>query len=185
MTAQSKPKMTVEEFIPWAMAQAQGRYELVSGEVVAMAPERARYNLAKLAVARSLQDAIKTAKLPCTVFTDGMTVKIDKHTAREPDASVQCGAKVDLDSVLVDTPVIVVEVVSPSSERDDTGSKLAEYFSVASIQHYLIVDPFRPALIHHARGEGGAIATRIHVSGSIMIAPPGLELNVVDVLTAA
>ena len=69
------------------------------------------------------------------VFTDGMTVKIDKHTSREPDAAVQCGAKVNLDSITLDAPMIVVEVVSPSSERDDTGSKLAECFSVPSILH--------------------------------------------------
>ena len=185
MTAQQKPKMTVDEFIPWAMAQTSGRYELVSGEVVAMAPERARHNLIKLAIARSLQDAVKKAELPGTVFTDGMTVKIDKHTSREPDAAVQCGAKVDLESTLLDKPLIVVEVASPSSEKNDTGGKLAEYFSVPSILHYLIVDPFRPALIHHARGEDGAIATRIHSAGIITITPPGLELNVADVLASA
>ncbi len=53
MTAQSKPRMTVAEFLAWAAAQPRGRYELVQGEVVAMAPERARHNLVKLAVARA------------------------------------------------------------------------------------------------------------------------------------
>ena len=184
MTAQLQPKMTVEEFIPWAMSQKSGRYELVRGEIVAMAPERARHNLAKAAIYQELDAAIKKAKLPCTVFTDGMTVKIDKHTAREPDASVQCGAKVDLDSVILDAPMIVVEVVSPSSERDDTGRKLAEYFSVPSILHYLIVDPFRPSLIHHARQAGGDIRTQIHTGGKVVLDPPGLTLSVADVLAA-
>jgi hypothetical protein len=53
MTAQSKPRMTVAEFLAWAAAQPRGRYGLVRGEVVAMAPERARHNLMKLAVTRS------------------------------------------------------------------------------------------------------------------------------------
>ena len=185
MTAQQKPKMTVEEFIPWAMAQKSGRYELVGGEIVAMAPERAAHNIIKLAVARALQDAVKKAKLPCVVFTDGMSIRIDKHQLREPDAAVQCGHKVDLNSTILDKPLIVVEVVSPSSEKNDTGSKLAEYFAVPSILHYLIVDPYRPALIHHARGEGGAIATRVHSGGMITMTPPGLELNVADVLAAS
>ena len=47
MTAQSKQRMTVQEFLAWAAAQPRGRYELVRGEVVAMAPERARHNLVK------------------------------------------------------------------------------------------------------------------------------------------
>lgn len=182
MTAQPKPKMSVAEFIPWAMSQPKGRYELVRGEVFAQASERARHNIAKLAIARALQDAVKKAGLPCTVFTDGMTVKIDEFTAREPDAAVQCGPKVDLDAVLLEEPLIVVEVISPSSERDDTGSKLLEYFSLSSVQHYLIVDPFKPALIHHARQAGGDIRTQIHTSGQVTLAPPGLEVEVGGVL---
>ena len=45
MTAQPKQRMTVPEFLAWAAAQPRGRYELVRGEIVAMAPERARHNL--------------------------------------------------------------------------------------------------------------------------------------------
>ena len=53
--------------------QPRGRYELVRGRVVAMAPERARHDLVKAAVFRALDDAVKRAGLPCTVFTDGMS----------------------------------------------------------------------------------------------------------------
>lgn len=184
MTAVPKQKMTVDEYLPWAMAQTSGRYELVQGEIIAQSAERVAHNLGKAAIYRVLRDAVKRAGLPCTVFTDGMTVKIDQHTAREPDAAVQCGTTIDPNSIVLDTPIIVVEVISPSSIRDDSGAKLAEYFSVPSIQHYLILDPFRPVLIHHARGEAGAIATRLHTDGMISLTPPGLDLNVADVLTS-
>ena len=88
--------MTVQEFLVWAAAQPRGRYELVRGEIVAMAPERARHNLVKAAVFRALSDAVARAGLPCTVFTDGMTVVIDNEHSREPDAAVQCGVAADL-----------------------------------------------------------------------------------------
>ena len=182
MTALPKHKMTVAEFMPWAMSQVSGRYELVGGVVVAQASERARHNLVKLAVARALQDAIRKAKLPCTVFTDGMTVRIDDYTAREPDASVQCGVNVDLEMIVLDAPLIVVEVISPSSEKDDSSTKLAEYFSVPSIRHYLIVDAGKGLIIHHARGAESEIATRIHTGGEIALDPPGAILQVADVL---
>ena len=58
MTALPKTRMTVTEFLAWASAQPRGRYELVRGEVVAMAPERARHNLVKFAVVRALGDAV-------------------------------------------------------------------------------------------------------------------------------
>lgn len=182
MTALPKHRMTVDEFIPWAMAQPSGRYELVGGEVFAMAPERARHNLVKGHAYKALDAAVRRAGLDCTVFTDGMTVQIDASTAREPDASLQCGIKVDLDSLILEQPLLVVEVVSPSSGRDDTGAKVAEYFSVPSIRHYLILDPVKPVVIHHCRDAAGAIHTSIHTAGVLLIDPPGLELAVEDML---
>jgi Uma2 family endonuclease len=183
MTTQSKPRrMTVPEFLDWASTQPRGRYELVRGEVVAMAPERARHNLVKLEVALALKNAVKRAGLPCTVFTDGMTVVIDNDHSREPDAAVQCGASADLDSMILGAPLIVVEVTSPSSERDDTGEKLVEYFSVPSIQHYLIVNPVKKVVVHHARGQGGKILTEIASSGEINLTPPGMTVPVAELL---
>jgi Uma2 family endonuclease len=50
--------MTVAEFLDWASTQSRGRYELVRGEVVAMAPERALHNIVKSEVYVALRDAI-------------------------------------------------------------------------------------------------------------------------------
>ena len=174
--------MTVAEFLAWAAAQPHGRYELVRGEVVAMAPERARHNLVKAAVFRALDDAVKRSGLPCTVFTDGMTVVIDDEHSREPDAAIQCEVATDLDSMILEAPLVVVEITSPSSERDDTGDKLVEYFSVPSIRHYLIVNPTKKVVVHHARDENGGIATRILNGGQLDIAPPGIALPVSELL---
>lgn len=182
MTAQTKPRMTVAQFIEWAAAQPRGRYELVRGEIVAMAPERARHNLAKFRAARALDDAIRRAGLPCTVFTDGMTVVIDNDTAREPDAAVQCSTQIDPNSMILEAPLIVVEVVSPSSERDDTTAKLAEYFSVPGLRHYLIVHVEKELVIHHLRDDAGEIRTRILSDGAVAMTPPGLAVPVRELL---
>ncbi|MGH6915106.1 MAG: Uma2 family endonuclease, partial [Geminicoccales bacterium] len=81
--------MTVDQFLGWAMAQPDGaRYELVAGEVVAMAPERAAHARRKAVIWLALRDGIKATGLPCEALPDGMTVKIDEHTAYEPDAVV-------------------------------------------------------------------------------------------------
>ena len=173
-----KTRMKVPEFLVWAEAQAEGRYELVNGNIVMMAPERVRHNLMKLAVARTLEDAVKAAGLSCTVFTDGVAVVIDDHTSREPDASVQCGVEANLDSMIIEAPMIVVEVTSPSSDRADSGTKLVEYFSVPSIQHYLIVMPEKRAVVHHQRSADGEIVTRIAHDGELVLAPPGMSVAV-------
>jgi Uma2 family endonuclease len=177
-----KQRMKVPEFLAWAEAQPQGRYELVNGEVVAMAPERVRHNLLKLAVARALGDAVKRANLPCTVFTDGVGIVINENTVREPDASVQRGGELNLDSMTLDAPLIVVEVASPSSERHDTHAKLVEYFSVQSIRHYLVVLPEQGVVVHYRRNDGGAIDTRIGREGTIDLTPPDMTVPLADLL---
>jgi Uma2 family endonuclease len=183
-TVLPKQRMKVPEFLVWADEQRGGRYELVDGHIVAMAPERARHALVKLAVARALGDAIEAARFPCTVFPDGMTVVINENTAREPDACVQCGVEVNLDATTIEAPLIVVEVVSPSSERYDLGALLIEYFAVPSIQHYLIVLPGKGAVLHHRREEGGGIATRIAYDDEIALDPPGLMVPVAAMVGA-
>lgn len=150
-----------------------------------MAPERAQHNVVKLDVALALRSAVKRAGLHCTVFTDGMTVVIDSEHAREPDAAVQCGVQFDPITTVLEAPLIVVEITSPPSERDDNEDKLVEYFSVSSIHHYLIVNPTKKVVIHHARDQAGKIATLIAGSGEINLTPPGMTVPVAELLPEA
>jgi Uma2 family endonuclease len=78
--------MRVREFIAWAQSQDRGRYELVGGEVVAMAPERAEHVRAKRYIANALDAAIARAGMRCEAFVDGLAVAIDDHTSYRPDA---------------------------------------------------------------------------------------------------
>jgi hypothetical protein len=57
-----------------------------------------------------------------------------------------------------------------------------EYFSVPSIQHYLIVNPAKKVVVHHGRGRGGDISTRISSSGEISLTPPGMTVPVAELL---
>jgi Uma2 family endonuclease len=102
-----------------------------------------------------------------------MTVVIDDEHAREPDAAVQCGIPFDPDALILEAPLVVVEITSPPSERDDTGAKMVEYFTVPSVHHYLIVNLNKNVVVHHTRGQSGEIVTRITANGEIDLAPPG------------
>ena len=76
--------------------------------------------------------------------------------------------------MVIESPLIVVEVVSPSSERDDIAAKLVDYFSVASIRHYLIIFSEKRVVVHHQRNEHGTLDTRIVHDGDIALSPPGM-----------
>jgi Uma2 family endonuclease len=170
--------MNVEAFIAWALAQPEGQhYELQDGRVVAMAPERAGHARLKAEVWAALRAGIRAKGLRCEAFPDGMTVRIDERTAFEPDALVRCGDPLANDTVVVPDPVLVVEVRSPSTGARDAGAKLADYFRLPSIVHYLIVRTDRPAVIHHRRATAGSIETTILGGGTLVLDPPGLDLD--------
>jgi Uma2 family endonuclease len=170
-------QMTVDEFLSWAEGR-EGRWELHDGVPVMMSPERAVHGRVKFSAAIGLRDAVLAAHLPCEVFTDGMAIRIDARATYEPDASVVCGPQAPPDAIEIDNPVIVVEVLSPNTAAIDHGRKLSGYFSLVSVQHYLILDPDRRVVIHHKRGSGDAIETRVLTDGVARLDPPGFEVAV-------
>jgi Uma2 family endonuclease len=176
MAALQLPKMTVDEYLAWAEGRP-GRYELYAGRVYQMAPERAVHARIKYAVQTGLLNAIKRANLGCEMLPDGMTVRVDLHTAHEPDALVYCGPKLPPDTIEVPNPVIVVEVLSPSTRHIDAAVKLGGYSSIPSIFHDLIFDPDGRPTLHHERTGPDRFATQIVRGGTLRPDPPGLEVD--------
>lgn len=174
-----------EEYRRWAEAQPRGRYERVAGEVVAMAPERIAHLRAKARAWQALDRAIRAAGLPCEALPDGATVEIDADTDYEPDAVVTCGQRATDDAIAAPNPVVVVEVLSPSTRSIDTGAKLADYFRVPSIQHYLIMRADRRGVIHHRRrDDDGGVETNLITEGQITFDPPGITITVEELYAA-
>jgi Uma2 family endonuclease len=180
MPALTKARMNVDEYLAWAQGRP-GRYELLGGTVYAMTPEHAVHAKIKLAVHMALAAEVRAQRLPCHVMPDGMTVRIDDSTSYEPDGLVYCGPELPSSALEVPNPIIVVEVISPSSEHIDTSVKLPDYFRLPSVLHYLIVDPDRPLIIHHARRGASPILTTIMREGTIAFDPPGLKLALSDI----
>ena len=92
MTALPRTRMTVDEYLAWAEGQP-GRYELLDGVVFAMSPGRRRPRRKKSSRSAALLSGIRARGVHCYALPDGMTVRIDKTTAYEPDALVYCGTK--------------------------------------------------------------------------------------------
>ncbi len=174
---------TREEFRQWCAAQSGGRYERVGGYIVAMAPERLGHVRVKYRITKALERAILTAGVRCEAVADGMTVETGDNDY-EPDALVNCGPPMGDDAISATNPVVIVEVLSPSTAGADTGGKLAGYFEVPSVAHYLIVHPTKRTVIHHRRDQSGSIVTRIMASGEIRLDPPGLSLMVEEFYAA-
>jgi Uma2 family endonuclease len=176
--------MTVDEFLAWT-EEREGRWELYNGVPHQMAPERTRHGEVKFAVQLALHRVIQKAGLQCHMLSDSPGIRISRHVMHIPDALVYCGPKLPGDALEEPNPVIPVEVASPSTRKTDGTVKLDGYFSLPSVQHYLIVDPEDPPVIHHRRQPDGTPMRSLLHEGALTLSPPGIELNVAELFAAA
>jgi Uma2 family endonuclease len=183
MGALPKTSMALPEFFSWWEKQGEDtRFELVDGIAYAMGRDRIRHNNAKMRVVTALQNAIKTAKADCRAYVDGLGVSPNDKNYRLPDAMVNCGPA-DPEAYILPNPIIVVEVVSPSSEARDVHEKLIDYFAIKSVCHYLIVFEDRGRVVHHRRQNSSEkVETTFLTSGMIELTPPGITLSVSELL---
>ena len=169
-------RMTRDDYRAWAEQQPSHRFERIEGVVVAMAPERAIHNLRKISALNALRAGVRRSDLPCQVFTDGMTIEVG-DSDYEPDVVLRCGSnRLPADAIAVPDPLVIVEVLSPSTSGVDRGLKLRDYFRLPCVRHYLIVWPDTLRIVHHARRPDGEIATEVLASGQIALDPPGLTI---------
>ena len=115
---------------------------------------------------------------PADSFSTARRCGSTRSSLYQPDALVYCGEPVSGDALEIPNPVVVFEVLSPGNAVTDLRDKLVGYFRVASIAHYLIVDPDKRIVIHHARGTGDVVSTRILSEGAVRLDPPGIEIAV-------
>ncbi len=167
----------MDEFLAWADGR-EGRWELTDGVPVCMSPERVVHGETKLSAGIAFKSAIKKAGLPCEAFVDCLAIRVDQHKTFQPDLVVNCGGRLKPDTMEAPNPVVVVEILSPSTRAIDMGLKVRRYFGLPGIQHYLILDADNRTVIHHARGTGDALLTRIVSGGELRLDPPGFSIEV-------
>lgn len=164
--------MSRAEYRLWAEGRP-GRFERINGRVVAMAPERVGHARIKGKVFMALTATVEAARLPCEVLVDGPTIEVGESDY-EPDVIVRCGTDaVSDDSLVVPDATVIVEVLSSTTRRTDVSQKLADYFRVPTVQHYLILFADCVQAIHHRR-NGDQIETCVLTEGDVALDPPGI-----------
>lgn len=156
MTAIPVHKLTIEEYVELDK-NSEERYEYFEGEIFAMAggsPEHGR--IAGNVFARLF---IKLTSVKCEVFNSEIRLKVPALTTyRYPDASVVCGEPIFeefLGVKLLVNPLVLIEVLSPTTEGYDLGKKFTEYKSIPSFQEYLAISQSQPYVIRFHRQENG------------------------------
>jgi Uma2 family endonuclease len=169
---------TVVEFQEWHARQPE-RWEFVDGRPRLMAPASMTHSILKRNVLRALARAL--AGSGCEVLVDGPQILTDEISAI-PDVVVT-GAPIDLSTPVVAEPTIIVEVMSPSSEADDTLRKWFSYRKIASLKHYLVLAQDRRLVQIHSRA-GDLWRERFVSEGAIELDDPPLRVEVADLYAA-
>jgi Uma2 family endonuclease len=166
---------TVAEFEDWHAHQPE-RWEFIDGQPRLMAPASMMHTIIKNNVGFALRQALDGSA--CTALVDGPQILTDE-ISEIPDVVVTCSA-IDLSTPVIAEPVIIVEVMSPSSEADDAGRKWFSYRKIPSLKHYLVLSQDERVVQVHSR-SGDLWRERFVSSGAIDLgdAPVRLEVDAI------
>ena len=153
MSSNPAAKLTDEQYLAIERA-AEFRSEFVNGEMFAMSGGTLRHALLQSNVFGELYGQLRGRG--CTAFTSDMRVRVSATGMYTyPDVTVVCG-KPQLADTHADTllnPVVIFEVLSPSTEGYDRGLKFQSYRTLASLRDYILVDQSSVRIEHYTRGE--------------------------------
>jgi Uma2 family endonuclease len=150
-------RWTLEEFLTFDDGTDR-RFELHDGELVAMAPGSDRHSRitgrTAIAIGRQLPR-------PCDVYPEAGIAPPNRADAYyRADLAVSCGETTGRQFVA--DPVVLVEVLSPSTAMLDRGRKLRDYQEIASLRDILLISSFERRVEHWRRSEG-AWTARVHI----------------------
>jgi len=129
--------MTLDEFLRWDDV-TETHYELIGGSPVAMAPPSEGHSILTVRLVTRI-DAALTGRRPCRAQIEAGVVRPDRaDTYFVADISATC-APIEGGRQAIKDPFLIVEILSPSTERHDRRIKLPVYRQIATVQEILFI----------------------------------------------
>jgi Uma2 family endonuclease len=179
MNVQTNARMDKAAFLAWVQAREQ-RHELAEGRVVMMAGGSRAHGQITANLFRALDARLDPDRW--TILPD-FGVDVGPDTVRYPDIVVDPATDAPRD-LTASAPVLVAEVLSPSTARLDLGDKAAEYLRLASLGAYLVLAQDEIKAWVWARGDEGFVsAPEIFTSldAFVRIAALGIDLPFAEI----
>ncbi len=179
MATNARRLLTVEEFLELEFVGAEGHcVELDNGTIRLMAGGSAAHARVQANIFGTLFGRLKGSG--CRPYGPDMGVRTHDLSLRYPDLSVFCGREGPENDSLkqFNDPKMVVEVLSPSTRREDETVKLHEYQVVASLEAILLVDPESEEINLLARRDGrGWRDNTLARESDVAVEAPGVSLT--------
>lgn len=160
-----KTKVSVEDYLQGEKISPAKR-EYVEGEIYAMAGTSDNHNRIVNEFVTLLSNHLRDSK--CEPFSADIKVKVTKNVYYYPDVLVSCEEEPE-DPYFRNQPILIIEVVSPSTEHIDRREKLLFYQQMPSVQEYVVVDQHTMNVeVHRRQPNGGWITYYFNESSDIV-----------------
>ncbi len=130
--------MTVEEYFRLEESDPEHRYEYIDGYVYMMAGDSLDHDTIKSNVQSILKSLLRGGQ--CRVYSSDAKVQVSETRYFYPDVTVTCNPQDRGKKQIVQAPRLVVEVLSPGTERNDRTTKMKLYRACPTIEEYMLVN---------------------------------------------
>jgi Uma2 family endonuclease len=151
---QNPIRMTEAEYLEFERA-SETKHEFYNGEVFAMAGATYEHNMIFAATLGSLYAQLRGKS--CRVVPSDQRIRVATGLYTYPDLSVVCGepqfAPNAFDTIV--NPIVIIEILSKSTEAYDRGDKFQHYREIDTLQTYILISQTKPRIEGYTKGEDG------------------------------
>lgn len=161
--AKLKTKISLEDYLEGEQI-SQIKHEYINGEVYAMAGASDRHHRICANVFIKLDAHLAESK--CEAFMAEMKLKADEKTFYYPDVFVSCDKPIK-SAFFREEPILIIEVVSPSTRQTDRREKLCVYQQIPTVREYVIIEQDKMIIELHRRQPDGRWITYFYNEGDL------------------
>ncbi len=167
-------RVTIDEFLAWD-GEGDRRYELIAGEIVAMAPASSFHGAIVVNTGAALRPKLRPG---CTVISEaGVILPWRNDTWYQVDVAVTC-APIRPRTWATPEPIVIIEVLSPSTASQDRAVKLVDYRRIESVQDIIFIASEQKRVEHWRRGERAWTVRDLEADDLLQLTSLGFEVPV-------
>ncbi|MBV9691247.1 MAG: Uma2 family endonuclease [Ktedonobacteraceae bacterium] len=178
MELERTPIMSAGEYFEIEEDDPDVHYEYLDGYVYLMLDTTANHATISGNIYAILKGLLRGS--PCRVYNSDMKVRVSAQCCFLPDVTVTCDPRDRGNAEFIQSPHLVVEVLSPSTEAHDRGRKLQCYFACPSIEQCLLVDTRAMRIETYRKEEKKWLYDAFEADEEIELATLGIRFRVAD-----
>lgn len=148
MQEKTSSKYTIDEYLVFEN-ESHAKHEYENGSILAQAGGSLNHGIIGNNINSEINSSLKTINSKCVSINGDVKVYIEKASSFVyPNGMVICGEieTSDKDEHSVTNPILIIEVLSKSTESYDRGGKFHKYCSLGSFCEYILIDQYKPVI---------------------------------------